>query len=576
MAKRKDSIVATVPTPLPVYYKKDFDNNLNGLLQLLKSIDFEQFREQNWIDLDTDTLLRIEDYIIELSKPEYKDYLEKMEIPSRPVKPKDCNTADFDTKLKSIEYDIRSRYYIKELIRIYSIYHDRNHVSRNYFLALCTHIKLTYCKQHPGEIIDLEGRFKSPKGLILNLARNVFLKDTSYFESHLDPETNQNIDVFHYDHLKDVFAFKLIAKKGFSPQSSRDKDTERLINERDALYNSLTDFDDFAEYLDKKPKEITNAQYIDYCISLIQSMIDNTIPKKEKSVITIYNEKINALLKMKKKLENRDLLNSSPLHEKLIEAINSNTIIDFKTYLNKYKKRIDAPLNLKGLESGINSILSNPNDETKQFQLTSSTIENKSTKSGHEGIHYDIITPYGTIELQLQTESQAYSDKYRDGTSHSLMPGKLLPDFTIPKCYTMEDYKKNKDDFEIAVDSKGKYYYYKKDDLNKYKRKWELYVGKKIRVYDSGSETESLTCELLSSLQNYSTTVLELPKNSKNPKIAQLREDYEWTCSELEGKSGSVQRLFFKYPTPRAYKFDSARIKKTIEECNFSSDGRVA
>lgn len=575
MAKRKNLIVATVSTPLPINHKKEFDNNLDGLLNLLKSIDFEQFREQKWINLDTDTLLSIEDFIIELSKPEYKEYLEKMEIPSRPVKTKDCNTADFDAKLKSIEFDIKSRYYIKELIRIYSIY--TNHVSRNYFLALCTHIYSTYCKQHPEESIVLEGRFKSPKGLILKLAKNIFLKDTAYFESHFDSKTNSNIDIFHYEHLNDVFAFKLIVKKGFSRKGSKDTDTVKLITERDALINLLVEFDEFADAFDTKPQDITNAQYIDYCISLIQSMIDNTIPKGKNNVINYYTEKIKALSVMRKKLEDRDLLYSSPLHPKLKKAIDSNTIIDFKTFLNKYKNRIDAPLHLKGLKNGINTILSNPNDVTKLFQLTPSTIEEKSTKSGHEGIHYDILTPYGIIELQLQTESQAYADKYRGGTSHSLMPGKLIPDFPIPKCYTREYYQDNKNDinFEVAVDSKGNYYYYKKDDLDKYQRKIELYVGKKIQIYGNNPETEVFTCELLSSLKNYSTTVLELPKHSKDPKIIELREDYEWTCSELASKSDSIKRLFFKYPTPRSYEFDYDRIKKIIEECGFSTDGKT-
>jgi hypothetical protein len=423
---------------------------------------------------------------------------------------------------------------------------------------------------HPSETIILEGRFKSPEGLISKLAKNIFISNSAYFETYQDPQTKKSKDIFHFKPLHDVFAFKIIVENGFSPTKSQNEKVIPLINKREELIQTLDDFYVFQEQLTYNKDTVTNEQYLDLCIQLLNDFIPTFSSTEAKDY---YTSKKNELLKMRARLEKRDLLTSFPLHEKLKAGIKDNTIIDFNKYFNRYLERINAHLYLYGLETGINSILNNPNDETKLFQLRSSQIEEKSTSSGHEGIHYDISTPYGIIELQLQTKGQAYADKYRPGTSHSLIPGKLLPDFEIPKCYTEEFVRENPTiKFKAAIDSDGISYYYKEDDLTNFKRKLELYTGKKFTISDDSSfESKTPICQLCSSLENYRSTVLELPKDTDNKEIAELREDYEWTCTELEKKSGAIKELFFHYPNPRSFTIGSNQIREIINACNFSA-----
>lgn len=386
---RKKTIVDTVPTPKIENYEDKFNHFFNSLLNLLKSIDFEQFKERNWITLPDETLLNIEDYIIELSKPEYKNFLEKIKIPNRPTQSPKVNESDFEKKLKESDINIRCIYYIKELIFIYSIYH--NHQNRNYFFALCSHIAAAYSRMNPDEDIQIVFRFKSPKGLILKLARNIFLK--GYF--HRDPSTGT--DTFKYEALKDVFGFKLIAKKGFSPTDSSSKEIQSLINEKKSFDKKLHDFDLFLETLNKDSSSITKGAYLGMCKKVLISIKDDTIHKEEKQLTEYLRETIE---KIDTVLRNLDLTDSSssPLSAEIFETFK------FKNWLSKYKRRLDAPLNLKGLKNGIQSILNPPkivlydinyfaNTITKYFNISIIGEEEKHTASGHEGIHFDLHTP---------------------------------------------------------------------------------------------------------------------------------------------------------------------------------------
>ena len=387
MSRKK--IVDTVPTPEVENYEENFNRFFNSLLDILKSIDFEQFKEQNWITLPDETLLSIEDYIIELSKPEYKNFLKKIKIPNRPTKSPNNKETDFEKKLKESDFNIRCMYYIKELIFVYSIYH--NHQNRNYFFALCSHITAAYSRRHPDEDIQVVFRFKSPKGLILKLAKKIFLK--GYF--HRDPSTGT--DTFKYESLNDVFGFKLIAKKGFSPTDSSIDEIQNIINKKNSFYKKIREFDSFLETLNIDPSSITTGEYLGMCKKVLISIKDDTIHKEETQLIKYLEETIKKINVILNDLDLTDSL-SSPLSAEIVETFK------FKNWLSKYKRRLDAPLNLKGLKNGIKSILKPPkivlydinyleNTITKYFNTSIIGEEEKHTSSGHEGIHYDIQTP---------------------------------------------------------------------------------------------------------------------------------------------------------------------------------------
>ena len=576
--KHASSIVPTVPTPLPVNHKTKFDKTLNDLLKLLKSINFNDYKEKNWIDLDDITLLAIEDYIIELSKPQYKEYLENLEIPSRPAKSSSTDESLYEEELKKYDLDIKCRHYIKELISVYSIYH--NHQNRNYFFALCSHLSSSYSRRNPDEEIHVVFRFKSPKGLILKLAKNIFLN--GYF--HRDPLTN--IDTFKYRPLNDVFGFKIIAKKGFNPTTSRDENTQSLIDKRNDLYKKIYNFDLFLEDLNNSPSSVTNMQYLEYCKEVLTAIKDGTIHANEEQLINYLNSEINKVDEEFSNLETTDSLNA-PLDSTFIKNFK------FKHWLAKYKKRIDAPLTLKGLKKGINSILNPPqnmslNDEkfieyttTKYFNISVTNTEEKHTSSGHEGIHCDIQTPKGNIELQLQTESQYESDKYGETNSHGLMTNKGIPVFPIPKTYTL--FQKDSDNYELinsdgmhftypksslyeAIDSSNKHFYFVKEDVNHYIRLVELYTAKKGEIIDNPVE-ETSTVRMFSSLDNYKSISLELPAN--NSKRAAFQEYF----SRLSDKSQSILKILFHHSSSYTTNWDTSKIATFISQ--YQNDNNI-
>lgn len=474
--------------------------NLNGFyyefLNYLKELDFNKFKTktpitaQNYKSLDRNKddskvelpdsdLLEISKYIKILSQPKYKKFLDKIEIPNRPEKPANLEEnspelEEYNQKLQEADLTIRLMVYIKELVNISLTY--SNHDTRNYYTYLCTLILLSYVRKRPGEKVSIHFRFKSPKGIILKSAKNIILNST--FERN--PETGK--DTLKFKPMSDTFGAKIISSKGYNPYASKDPEISKLIDIRNKYAQKAQRYELFQEELENSISTCTNEQFFNTYTDLLKDII-KLIDPREKNLIESLTSKISEIEGIMEDLDATSDL-SSPIEKSILKTY------DFENMLSNFKNRLRSPLALAGLKKTLNKIFNSnskgasiddiiENSTLKKFNVSVFQIEDKHTSSGHEAVHFDIITPFGTFEFQAQDESQYISDQIGETNAHMLMDNKEVPFFKIPRTYASISPDENIEDFILDEDSNS---YFKKSEIQNYKDLVELYTAKKGKI----------------------------------------------------------------------------------------------
>lgn len=205
----QDSIQVTTPNRPITDYNKNFSAIYNALYRHLSRLSFVQqkyhslqqeynsFSSSNTdtaslpldLDLSDDDVITIYKYIEKLCKEPYITMLMDKKIPSRPAEPENYSQMSNEEQQKYIEQlakaDIKIRLmtYLKELVSASSLY--LNHSFRDYYMYICSYILFQYSKSHSNELTNIHFRFKSPRGLIIKIAKKIILD--GYY--HRDPKT---------------------------------------------------------------------------------------------------------------------------------------------------------------------------------------------------------------------------------------------------------------------------------------------------------------------------------------------------------------------------------------------------
>ena len=178
----------SVPTPTIVDSHKDFMNIYTEFIEYLKTIDFSCLKPQKITKANYKSrsmpnninegikkldvyLLKIEDFMIQLSSPQYLQYLNELQIPDRP----DSNSSTSNAEQKEVDYNTRLKYYVRELVNIYQL--NFNNDIRKDYINLTTFILSEYNNSKPKFGTNtVHFRFKATKGLILKLAKKILFE----------------------------------------------------------------------------------------------------------------------------------------------------------------------------------------------------------------------------------------------------------------------------------------------------------------------------------------------------------------------------------------------------------------
>ena len=222
-----------------------------------------------------------------------------------------------------------------------------------------------------------------------------------------------------------------------------------------------------------------------------------------------------------------------------------NPDTNYRQFYSSYISRIPSKLTLAGLRKGLNNIFNNNGQTQKDifaknilasFNARVINIEDKDTSSGHQAIHYDILTPYGKMELQAQDTFNYELDRIGDITAHSLMKGKGVPLLPIPKPYNISDFS-NKNDFINITSPSMETQYYKRSEVEKFIKNVENITAKKGKIsHNLGLDNAQI--DLYSPYYNYYALAMEIPDSHPKKKLI---ENY---FSNFQRKSFALPPMF--------------------------------
>lgn len=547
---KRNIIIDTSKLNTPKNDELIFERVYLSLLNYLRTLDFNSLlSNDNDLSLSKEELFKLEEekllkfvkidrYIKFLSDSKYRTYLDRKIIPNRSVNSVLSNSSN--NLVITEEKDIRFMYFIRELIHQYAIYEDHN--IRDYYLKLCSALLLSYTNSHPLEETTIHFRFKSPKGLIEKLANNIIINGT--FEK--DPTTGT--EIFKFKETSDAFGAKVLSKKGFSPIASKDKDIKTLIREKNKQTAFVRRCQLFIEKINKLKNgekiHITYRQYYKRCILLLKRLKKIISPQA-----TQYVEYLNKLISdFEEKLKQNKSLLSNPISDPDIFNIKE---LNFEYFFKLYYERIQNPISLYGLEKGINQILYNnhsSNSTSKKHiplnifdTIKVLKVEKKVTSSGHEAIHYDIQTPYGIFELQIQIENQYLLDRKGPTSAHMLMNKKFIIMPTPPTEYDSPN-EINGEVIDLE-NSNGTHIYFDKSEVSQYIAHTDLITAKQGRI-SHNNVLNTIQLVLYESLKNLETLVTELPNT--DPRFAQNKEQINY----LRQKPSRVRKVIFHHIDP--------------------------
>lgn len=291
--------------------EEEFNIIYDEFFKYLQTLDFKKLNE-DVDDLDINLakikeISKIMHYASKLSNSKYKQYLENTKIPNRTTEPnynnlnaeeREIARSKYQEKLKIEERDIRIKYFIKELIKKYSIYYDPNIL--NYYLNFFSLILLQYCNSHPEEKTTVHCRIKSPLGIVYKLINKIML------ESTFSRDPNSGTDTLNKSDISDLFGAKIISSRDHDPICSIDEYEQKLIDNRETLNNDLKPFSIFRQTLestinqeDVGEQKITYHTYFNKCTRILHRQLIltlfNILDKKFniKPAFELYNEILN-------------------------------------------------------------------------------------------------------------------------------------------------------------------------------------------------------------------------------------------------------------------------------------------
>lgn len=455
---------------------------------------------------------------------------------------------------------------------------------KNYFNNLTAAIMLEYHKAYENFDIKVPYRIKSPK--------SIFDKILEYL-SRADKHQKVNEDNGKYklelnEEIRDMFAMTVVVGNAQPTLASKDPEISKLIEEKriNRLFlESMQDFrlkmteDEFSGIQEEKYQyNVSKKEYYYHSIMEIER-IKSLINPKAVDLLAKYDDILNKIkeevplnffnrcmylaneCKVYKNIEDMDskrkvlALNTKflmdidkHLTQEEKESLKSKITkkdtetVDFFSVTNDFSSRLDDKLNLAVLMKQVYSVFEN-SELLKKFgiKLDTSSIKEKRTPSGYVSNFVYIDTPFGKIEMQLQTQHENLEGNY-GYAAHTDMNGKKIKEFELPEPGDKQKLK----EFQTCVD---------------------FISPKKFLAQFDNTERNRVIIQKSGKYQNYKSIISQVKRGSSEDKrltkyFAMLypRRDEFFSNPEDEDKVES----FIVYDIEEY--LNSAEYKKMIEE----------
>lgn len=356
---------------------------------------------------------------------------------------------------------------------------------QEYFHTLIAAIMLEYHKAYETFDIKVPYRIKSPKSIFDKILEYMTREDKSEFSINQNGELQGELK----EELSDVLAITIVGCNRPSTFYSKDAEINNLIDEKRCNQVLLGELQKLRLQITKKEfsgteKNIYNFQcsrkdYYMMCIMTIER-IKSLIHPNAINLLQYYDDFIERIrnrvperffdicLKRIKEEEKPDTI------EKFAESIRSLNVLfryanlsneeeqflkdnidekdietsNFLDLNDDFSARIYDKLDLAVLSRQVDSVFEN-SEVLKKFGVSfdKEKIKEKRTENGYVANFIYLNTPFGIIEMQLQTQHENQEGNY-GYAAHSSLEGKKFKEFELPNL----DNKDEMRDFRICVD----------------------------------------------------------------------------------------------------------------------------
>lgn len=346
---------------------------------------------------------------------------------------------------------------------------------RNYFNNLTAAFMLEFNEAYENFDIKVPYRIKAPKS-----AFDKILEYLSRADKHQKvDEKDGNCKLELNEEIKDMFALTVVAGNTQPTLASKDPEISKLIREKKVnqiFLESMQDFrlgiikDEFPGLEEEKYQYTASRKEYYYQSIMGIERIKSLVDPKAVNLLAKYDELLNKIksevpsgffnrcmylaneCKAYQNVENMDSkrklteLNTKFLSEldkqltpeeneemnKLITSKDTETV-DFFGVINDFSARLDDKLNLAVLMKQVYSVFEH-SQMLKRFgiELDTASMKEKRTPSGYVANFVYVNTPFGKVEMQLQTQHENLEGNY-GYAAHTDMNGKKIKEFELPE-----------------------------------------------------------------------------------------------------------------------------------------------
>ncbi len=431
--------------------------------------------------------------------------------------------------------DPETRGFLRGLITEYSknLKKFNDPETKEYFHNLIAAMMLEYHKAYESFDIKVPYRIKSPKSIFDKVLDYLSRQEKSVYDYN---EQNEYQGKLRED-ISDLFAVTIVACNRPATFYSKDHEIQELIEEKKRNHILLGELQKFKTSIIKEEfpgteKEnynyfCTKKQYYVNCIMALERLKTLIDPKATK-LIGYYNKLLAEIRqnvperffyvcdnKIKELNETENLDTTEKLekaYEKIYKAIEQANLsvednkelmrtitkkdtdsVDYINLVTDFNARIHDKLDLAMLTKQVCSVF-DKSEVLKKFgvKLQKDTSKRKRTERGYVANLYYLETPFGKIEIQLQSQHENDEGNYGH-PAHGEMDNKSIQKFPIPKL----DDEKALQEFRtcVALVSPQKF----------------------LAQFDNGEPNRILT-QVFGKFQNYKSVATQVKRGSKEEK----------------------------------------------------------
>lgn len=421
-----------------------------------------------------------------------------------------------------------------------NVYKYNNPVTQNYFNNLIAAIMLEFNGAFENSDIRTLYRIKSAKSVIDKMLEYFGRDDKFILEENNFGELQRSLK----EDLKDMFAMTIVGCSRPPILYSDNPEIQALIKEQNTNHSILAEMQKYKCRLtgsefssgkkssykfegNKEFERLSKEEYYVYCMSLIER-IKSLIDPNAKKLLKKYDDMLD---RIREKVPDSFTSIAEPFifedsiayprttfdKKQIVSQISSSRIlkmgddareltemkqpisnddvevVDFLDLIDDFSARINDKLDLLVLRKQVEATFEN-SELLKKFgvRISPNSLKQKRTEDGYVADFIYIETPFGIIELQLQTQHENQEGSY-GYAAHGDMEGKNLKEFDIPDLENEAELK----DFRTCV---------------------EFVSAKKYIAQFDNAEKARVFIQVLGKYQNYKSIMTQVKSGSEDDK----------------------------------------------------------